>query len=99
MVQRASVRQQQLMRDLGENVRRWRRINGWSGVELAERAAVTRETLRNLEAGTGSPRIDSLVAVLSALGIADALVTATDPYRSASARPRIDEILRSGGTL
>ncbi|MDY0913430.1 hypothetical protein [Rathayibacter festucae] len=60
---------------------------------------VTRETLRRLEAGDGSARLDSVIAVLGALGIADSLVQATDPYRSETARARIDAILGAGGSI
>ena len=98
MVQRSSVRQERLMRDFGSNIRRWRKINGMSATTLAERAFITRETLRNLETGTGTPRIDSLFAVLTALGVADAVITAVDPFNNAAARARIDDILGTGET-
>ncbi|TFC16259.1 XRE family transcriptional regulator [Cryobacterium algoritolerans] len=96
VVQRSSVRQERLMRNFGSNIRRWRRVNGMSATTLAERAFITRETLRNIETGIGTPRIDSLFAVLSALGIADAVVTAIDPYNNDAARARIDDLLGSG---
>lgn len=99
MVQRRSARQERLLKEFGANIRRWRKINGLSATSLAERAFVTRETLRNIEEGTGSPRIDSLFAVLAVTGIVDTIVSAADPYKSEVARPRIDEILGSGGTL
>lgn len=98
MVQRTSPRRRRQITDFGENIRRWRLINGLSASELAERAAVTRETLRAIEAGEGG-RIDSLFAILGALGIADAAVTGIDPYRNDAARARIDDRLRAGGTL
>jgi len=93
------VRQERLMRELGANVRRWRKVNGLSASELAARAFVTRETLRGLEEGSSAPRVDSLIAILAALGIADAVVEATNPYNTVAARARIDDILRSGGSL
>jgi transcriptional regulator with XRE-family HTH domain len=99
MVGRTSPRRERLARELGENLRRWRRVNGLSASELSERAAITRETLKHLEEGTGAPRLDSVLAVLMALGIAGSVVQATDPYRSDSARARIDDIIRTGGTL
>jgi transcriptional regulator with XRE-family HTH domain len=98
MVQRTSPRRQRQLAEFGENIRRWRLVNGLSAAELAERAAVTRQTLRAIEAGEGG-RIDSLFAVLGALGIADAAVAGIDPYRNETARARIDDILRSGGSL
>jgi len=70
-----------------------------SASQLAERATVTRATLKSIESGAGSARLDSFVAVLAALGVADTLVQATDPFQSDAARARIDDILRQGGTL
>lgn len=99
MVQRRSVRQERLLQEFGAHLRRWRKVNGMSATQLAERAFITRETLRNLETGVGSARVDSLFAVLTALGIADTVVTAASPYQSEAARARIDEIIGSGGTL
>ncbi|NQX26049.1 helix-turn-helix domain-containing protein [Microbacteriaceae bacterium VKM Ac-2854] len=99
MVQRRSPRQSLLLQEFGAHIRRWRVVNGMSASALSERAGVTRETLRHIESGDGSARLDSVVAVLSALGIADTLVTAADPFRSDAARARIDSILGSGGSL
>lgn len=99
MVQRRSVRQGRLLKEFGANIRRWRKVNGMTASSLAERAFVTRETLRNIEAGTGTPRMDSLFSVLAVVGIVETVVGASDPYRSDSARPRIDKILGSGGSL
>ncbi|MBU1251215.1 MAG: helix-turn-helix domain-containing protein [Actinobacteria bacterium] len=99
MVQRVSPRQQRLLREFGAHIRRWRKVNGMTAVELSRRAFVTRETLRHIESGTGAPRLDSLIAVLAALGIADTIVGAADPYKSEAARARIDAIIGEGGSL
>lgn len=99
MVQRRSVRQERLLREFGANIQRWRKINRMSASALAERAFITRQTLRNIESGTGTPRLDSLFAVLTIIGIADAVVSAADPFKNNAARPRIDQILGSGGSL
>lgn len=99
MVQRRSVRQARLMLTFGEHIRRWRKINGMSASDLASRSFITRETLRNIEKGTGSTRLDSVFAVLTTLGILDAIVTAADPFESDAARTRIDAILGSGGSV
>lgn len=98
MVQRSSPRRQRQLEAFGENIRRWRALNGLSAAELADRAAVSRQTLRAIESGTGG-RIDSLFAVLGALGIADTAIAGIDPYTNESARARIDDLLRGGGTL
>lgn len=96
---RESPRRERLQVEFGRNIRRWRRVNQMSATDLAERASVTRATLRGIEAGTGTARIDSLFAVLIALGVADTVVEATDPYTSVTGRARIDELLRRGGKL
>lgn len=96
---RASPRRERLQVELGRNIGRWRRINQLSATELADRASVTRATLRGIEAGTGAARVDSLLAVLIALGVADAIIEATDPYASVTGRARIDDLLRRGGKL
>lgn len=98
MVQRSSPRRRRQLAEFGENIRRWRSINGLSASELADRAAITRETLRALETGTGG-RVDSLFAVLIALGISDAAIAGIDPYQNPAARARIDDTLRHGGSL
>lgn len=99
VAQRRSVRQERLRREFGINLRRWRKVNGWSASLLAQRAMVTRETLKNIEDGTGAPRLDSVFAVLAVLGVVDTVVSASDPFTSDAARPRIDAILGSGGDL
>ncbi len=99
MVQRQSPRRRRALEEFGENLRRWRRINGMSATQLAERASITRDTLRSIEGGTGTARLDSVMAVLLALGISDSVVGSTDPYRNDAARARIDDLLSSGGTL
>lgn len=99
MVQRRSVRQARLLNEFGANIRRWRKINGLTATSLAERAFVTRETLRNIEEGTGTPRLDSLFALLAVTGIVDAIVNASDPYKSVAPRPirlRLGAAVRAG---
>ncbi|MCJ1708192.1 helix-turn-helix domain-containing protein [Microbacterium sp. VKM Ac-2923] len=99
MVLRRSVKRERELRQFGAHLRLWRKVNGWSASLLAERASVTRETLKNLEEGTGAVRVDSLFAVLGALGIADTVVRAADPHNSDAARARIDGIISAGGRL
>jgi len=91
MVSRRSPVRARLLGDLGENIRRWRKLQGMSASQLAERAYITRETLRHIENGTGSPRLDSVMAVLSVLGIAETVVRSVDPFNSAAGRALMDE--------
>lgn len=99
MVQRSSRQRQRDLREFGEHLRRWRKVSGLSASEVAERAAVTRLTLRGIENGAGTAQMDSLFAVLQALGITDAVLAGANPYNNDAARARIDDILGSGGAL
>lgn len=82
----------------GAILRRWRKVNGMSAVQVAERALITRQTLRNIENGTATARMDSLFAVLTVLGVDGIILDAADPHNNSAGRRRIDEILGAGGT-
>ncbi|MFF1633490.1 helix-turn-helix domain-containing protein [Leifsonia sp. NPDC058248] len=69
MVTRKPPARARLLRELGANIKHWRKLEGLSAAQLADRAHVTRDILRALENGTGSPRLDSVLAVLTSLGI------------------------------
>lgn len=97
MVSRRSPARSRLLGDLGENIKRWRKLQGMSASQLAERAYITRETLRHIENGTGSPRLDSVMAALSVLGLAETLVRSTDPFHSDAGRALMDEQLELAG--
>ena len=99
MAQRDSAQRVRFLRDFGANLRRWRKVNRMSAVQVAERASITRQTLRNIENGTGTARMDSLFAVLTVLGVEGLLVDAADPYNNNAGRSRIDDILNAGGTV
>lgn len=64
--------------DLAGNLRRLRRHNGMSVVELARRSGTSRATLTQLESGGGNPTLDTLYALANALDspLAD-LITGT----------------------
>ncbi|WP_085369714.1 helix-turn-helix transcriptional regulator [Leifsonia sp. NCR5] len=91
MVSRQSPARRRILGELGTNIERWRKLQGLTAGQLAERAHVTRDTLRALEKGTGAPRIDSVLAVLDVLGIANTVVASTDPWNSNAGRALMDE--------
>lgn len=86
MVSRSSPARQRQLERLGENVQAWRKLQGLSASELARRAHVTRDTLRAIESGAGSPRLESLLAVVSALGFVEHFVSAADPFTTESGK-------------
>jgi transcriptional regulator with XRE-family HTH domain len=91
MARRQSPARARLLAEFGSNIERWRKLQGLSAVQLAERAHVTRDTLRALEQGTGSPTLDSVMAILTSLGIANTLVESTDPWNTPAGRALMDE--------
>lgn len=69
------------MERLGRNVRSWRKISGLTAHITAERAGVSRDTLRAIETGR-STSSENLLAVMRAVGILAAVVDASDPIAS-----------------
>ena len=90
-MQRRSPKRTRQLVAIGENIIRWRKLQGLSASALAERAYITRATLRAIEQGTGTASFNAVIAVANALGIANSLVTATDPMRSPAGRALIDD--------
>jgi transcriptional regulator with XRE-family HTH domain len=81
------------MRVLGEHVSNWRKLNRLTAAQVAERANVSRDTLRAIEQGKGTASTENLLRVLRIIGIMDNVVAAADPYRTDVGRLRMDEIL------
>jgi transcriptional regulator with XRE-family HTH domain len=89
-----SVLDRQLLLQLGDRLRRLRQAQGLGTVEMAERVGVTRNTLRNVEAGDPGTAIGTYLRVMSVLGVSGELaLLAGDsllppPPGSAAARSR-----------
>lgn len=81
------------LRVLGEHVSNWRKLNRLTTAQVAERANISRETLRAIEQGKGTASTENLLRVLRIIGIMDAVVAAADPYQTDVGRLRMDEIL------
>ncbi|WP_454836929.1 helix-turn-helix domain-containing protein [Rhodococcus qingshengii] len=74
--------------EFGEHVRGWRMVLGLTAQQVAERAGITRDTLRKIETGDPSVSFRSVAQVLRALGILDQVVEAVDPLNSDIGRLR-----------
>ena len=81
------------LRVLGEHVSTWRKLNRLTAAQVAERANISRETLRAIEQGKGTASTENLLRVLRIIGIMDSVVAAADPYQTDVGRLRMDEIL------
>lgn len=93
MAGRTSIPVSRALADLGDNVRTWRKLNGLTAALAAERAGINRQTLRDIETGTGTVNSENLLRVLRVLGILPAVVAATDPLSTDVGRLRADQAL------
>ena len=88
------VLERQLLLQLGDRLRRLRKAQGLSAVEMAARCVMTRNTLRAVESGDPAPSMGTYLRVMSALGISGELALLTGetllpaPADSAAARSR-----------
>jgi transcriptional regulator with XRE-family HTH domain len=55
--------------DIGKLIRQTRKAQGLSGLALAERAGISRNTLGALEAGRGNVELNTLISLLDSLGL------------------------------
>jgi transcriptional regulator with XRE-family HTH domain len=81
------------LRVLGERVSTWRKLQRLTAAQVAERAGISRDTLRSIEQGKGTASTENLLRVLRILGILDSVLDAADPYQTDVGRLRADEIL------
>jgi DNA-binding XRE family transcriptional regulator len=81
------------MRDVGEYLRDWRRLNRITQSMVAARANISDQTVRALEAGSGTVSAENLFRVLHVLGLLDGVVAVTDPMNSPVGQARATEQL------
>ncbi|MCW5593648.1 MAG: helix-turn-helix transcriptional regulator [Burkholderiales bacterium] len=88
------VLERQLLLQLGDRLKRLRKAQGLGTVAMAERAGITRNTLRAVESGDPAPSIGTYLRVMSLLGVSGELallagdVMQPPPADSAAARSR-----------
>lgn len=80
--------------EFGEHVRGWRMVLGLTAQQVSERAGITRDTLRKIEAGDPSAGFGNVAQVLRALGVLDQVVEAVDPLKSDIGRLRAGSLAK-----
>lgn len=70
-------------RTLGDYVSTFRRLQGLTAAQVADRAGISRTTLRKLEQGDATVGLDVFLEVCRVLGILDFLVAGMNPYETA----------------
>ena len=90
---RPSSRVNAAAKSIGEQFVAWRKLQGLTAVQVSERAGISRNTLRRIETGDTGVGLQAFLSVARALGVLEAVVTATDPYETDLGRARADEML------
>ena len=80
-------------KQIGESLAAWRKINGLTSQQLAERAAVSRSTISRLENGDPTVSFETFLNVCRGLGTLNSVVNATDPYETDFGRIRAEQSL------
>lgn len=79
--------------EIGDHLVTWRKLQGLTAEQVADRAGMSRTTLRRLEHGDPAVGFDSFLSVVRALGLLDRVAHALDPYETDLGRARADEAL------
>ena len=75
---------------LGEQVSTWRKLQGLTAEQLAQRAGITRGTLSRLEHADPGVGLGVFLSVAQARGQMDGVVKSLDPYETDLGRARAD---------
>jgi transcriptional regulator with XRE-family HTH domain len=87
------ARTRQAGQRVGGQFAAWRKLQGLTAQQVAERAGVDRSTLRRLEQGKTTVSLGVFLNVARVLGQLDRVVEALDPYSTDLGRARADEQL------
>lgn len=90
----AGYRIERQVTDFGEHVRGWRMVLGLTAQQVAERAGITRDTLRKIESGNSGVSFGNVAQVLRALGLLDQTVGSIDPLNSDIGRLRAGSLTK-----
>ncbi|MCK8476342.1 helix-turn-helix domain-containing protein [Microbacterium sp. J1-1] len=80
--------------EIGQDFVGWRKVLGLTAAQVADRADVSRDTLRKLEHGDPSVSFHVVLRVARALGILDTLTAALDPLDTDLGRARAGQLER-----
>ncbi|MFC4124784.1 helix-turn-helix domain-containing protein [Nocardia rhizosphaerae] len=80
-------------KQIGGYLASWRKLQGSTAEQVAQRANITRTTLRSVENGGLGVTMETYLSVLHALGILGDVAKAVDPYESDLGRARADQAL------
>ncbi len=81
-------------REIGLDFAGWRKVLGLTAAQVADRADITRDTLRKLEHGDPTVSFHVVLRVARALGILETITKALDPLDTDLGRARAGQLER-----
>lgn len=78
---------------IGAQLTAWRKLQSLTAQQVADRAGISRDTLRSLERGEVTVGFETFLNVSRVLGTLDRVVEALDPYETDLGRARADQAL------
>lgn len=93
MKRRTPMKTQLAAKIIGENLATWRRLRNITSQELADRVAVSRNTISRLENGDSTVSLATFINVCNVLSITSRIKEATDPFETDFGRIRADQSL------
>ena len=93
VTKRISPKTQRTAKTLGEQLVTWRKLLGLTAEQVADRAGISRNTLRKIEHGDLGVGLEAFLDVARVLGLGEQLNTAFDPYETDFGRARADQKL------
>lgn len=81
-------------REIGLDFAGWRKILGLTAAQVADRADITRDTLRKLEHGDPTVSFHVVLRVARALGLLETVTKALDPLDTDLGRARASQLGR-----
>lgn len=85
---RSSARAERAAAQIGTQLAAWRKLQGLTAAQVADRAGIARGTLHRLESGEATVGMAVFLNVARALGILDSVVESTDPFATDLGRAR-----------
>ncbi len=71
-----------LLGAMGRDIQTWRKLQRLTATTVADRAGISRTTLRSIETNPGGATFENVIAVLAVLGLDEEVATSVDPTRS-----------------
>lgn len=90
---KVSARTQRASKALGERCVEWRKLQGLTADQVAQRAGISSPTLWKLESGDPGVSLGVFLDVARALGFSDQLLDAVDPLETELGKARAGQAL------